>query len=82
MTQKNEAAGATATAALLTTAESAVVVGLSPRTLESLRVRGGGPMYFQVTPRAIRYRRNDLDAWLAIRRRSSTADPGPAEDAA
>ena len=66
---------------LLTTGAAAVLLGLSPRTLESLRVRGGGPSYFQVTPRAVRYRRGDLEAWLQARRRSSTADPGPDEDA-
>ena len=67
---------------LLTTTKAAVVLGLSPRTLESLRVRGGGPIYFQVTPRAIRYRRSELDAWLAARRPNSTADPGPDDGAA
>ena len=92
MTQKKESAGPApdgptgrpslrAPDALLTTAEAAVLLGLSPRTLEAFRVRGGGPIYFQVTRRAVRYRREDLDAWLFARRRRSTADPGPTEAA-
>ena len=65
--------------ALLYTVEAAFLLGLSPRTLEALRLRGGGPPYIQVTPKAVRYRRRDLDAWLDARRRRSTSDPGPDE---
>lgn len=63
--------------ALLLTAEAAFLLGLSPRTLEALRLRGGGPPFIAVTPKAVRYRRRDLGAWIAARRRVSTADPGP-----
>ncbi len=63
--------------ALLFTAETAFLLGLSPRTLESLRLRGGGPPFVAVTPKAVRYRRCDIDAWVASRRRSNTSDPGP-----
>ena len=65
--------------ALLNTAEAAFLMGLSPRTCEALRLRGGGPPYIQVTPKAVRYRRRDLEAWLDGRRRKSTSDPWPAE---
>ncbi len=65
--------------ALLYTVEAAFLLGLSPRTLEALRLRGGGPPYIQVTPKAVRYRRRDLDAWLDARQRKSTSDPGPDE---
>ncbi|MCH7540794.1 MAG: helix-turn-helix domain-containing protein [Proteobacteria bacterium] len=70
--------------ALLFTTEAALLTGLSPRTLESLRLRGGSPPYYAVTPRAIRYKRSDLDAWIAERRRRNTSDPGafPAGDQA
>ena len=63
--------------ALLYTVEAAFLTGLSRRTMESLRLRGGGPPYLQITPRAIRYRRRDLDKWLDARQRRSTSDPGP-----
>ena len=66
-------------AALLFTAEAAFLLGLSPRTLEALRLRGGGPAYYSVGRRACRYRRQDLTAWLAGRRRVSTSEPGPDE---
>ncbi len=65
--------------ALIYTVEAAFLLGLSPRTLEALRLRGGGPPYIQVTPKAVRYRRRDLDAWLDARRRKSTSDPWPSE---
>ncbi len=68
--------------ALLFTVEAAFLLGLSPRTLEALRLRGGGPPYIQVTPKAVRYRRRSLENWLDARCRKSTSDPGPSEPAA
>ena len=65
--------------ALLYTVEAAFLLGLSPRTLEALRLRGGGPPYIQVTPKAVRYRRRALNAWLDARQRKSTSDPWPSE---
>ena len=49
----------------------------SPRTLETWRVRGGGPHFLKVGRRVV-YRRRDLDAWLADRERASTSDTGRA----
>ncbi len=63
--------------AMLTTTQAAGVLGLSPRTLEQLRVKGGGPEYFALGKRAVRYRCHALESWLAGRRRVSTSDPGP-----
>lgn len=63
--------------ALLFTAEAAFLLGLSARTLESLRLRGGGPTFIAVTSKAVRYRRRDIDAWVSAHRRLSTSDPGP-----
>ena len=60
--------------ALLFTVEAAFLLGLSPRTLESFRLRGGGPPFISVTRKAIRYRRGDLNSWIAARRRTSTSD--------
>ncbi len=64
--------------ALLVTSEAAFLLGLSHRTLEALRLRGGGPLFVKVTAKAVRYRRCDIDAFIEARRRASTSDPGPA----
>lgn len=62
--------------ALLFGAEAAHLLGLSHRTLESMRVRGGGPRFIRLSARAIRYRRADLVAWADERSRESTSDMG------
>ncbi len=64
--------------ALLFTAEAAYLLGLSPRTLEALRLRGGGPPFVAVTPKAVRYRPRDIENWIVERRRVSTSDSGSA----
>ncbi len=53
-------------------------LGLTDRTMQALRQRGGGPRYIVISSRCIRYRRVDLKAWAETRMRSSTSDPGPA----
>lgn len=40
----------------------------SERTLEGWRHRGCGPPFIRVSPRAVRYRRRDVERWLAERR--------------
>ena len=59
----------------LSTPWAAEYVGLSPATLEALRSRGGGPAFAKLGRRVV-YRREDLDEWLAKRRRQSTSDDG------
>jgi excisionase family DNA binding protein len=59
--------------ALLTTRQAASALALSPRTLERLRVEGGGPRYLRLR-RAIRYRYADLDRWLDRRSFGSTSE--------
>lgn len=59
----------------LTTPAAAEYLGLSPATLETMRTRGGGPVFVKLGRRVV-YRREDLALWLAERRRSSTSDPG------
>ena len=54
--------------------------GVAPRTLEKLRVIGGGPPYFK-RGRSVIYDTADLDEWLTARRRTSTSDPGPEDRA-
>ena len=60
--------------ALLHTIEAAFLLGLSHRTLETLRLRGDGPPFVAITKRAVRYRRQDLIVWIDARRRQSTSD--------
>jgi excisionase family DNA binding protein len=61
---------------LLSTREAAALLGVPRRTLEGWRLRGNGPRFVRM-PRAVRYRREDLETWVALRLRSSTSDPGP-----
>jgi hypothetical protein len=60
---------------LLDTISAADFLGLSKKTLEAYRLRGGGPAYYKAG--RIRYSEADLIAWLESRRRTSTSDPGP-----
>jgi predicted DNA-binding transcriptional regulator AlpA len=61
---------------LLTTRAAAGILKMSHRTLESFRLRGGGPRYVRLSRRAVRYHPADLDAWIEESRRSSTSDAG------
>ncbi len=49
--------------ALLMEVHAAKFLNLSVRTLQAWRLRGDGPAYVRAG-RAIRYRRNDLVAWI------------------
>ncbi len=60
--------------ALLNERQTAEYLGVTPRALQAWRTRGGGPPYLRVGHRTIRYHPADLDAWLADRRYSSTAE--------
>ena len=59
------------------TQSAAAFLGLSKKTLEAYRLRGGGPTYFKAG--RIRYAEADLLAWLESCRRTSTSDLGPVE---
>ena len=59
----------------LNTLQAAAVLGLSPRTLETYRVTGGGPPFLTYCNR-VHYLRSDLDDWAIARRRRSTSDEG------
>ena len=52
--------------------EAAEYLGLSPRTLQAWRTRGGGPPFCKIG-RAVRYDRKSLDEWTTARRYTSTA---------
>lgn len=60
----------------LRTREAAKYCGLSPSTMEKLRLTGNGPVYSKVGPKIVVYGPEDLDAWLDAGRRTSTSDPG------
>ena len=62
---------------VLDTAGAAEYVKLSTPTLERLRLTGTGPVFAKLTPGprgSVRYRRADLDAWLASRIIRSTSE--------
>ncbi len=64
----------------LTTDESAEFLRLSPRTLEKLRVLGGGPRFRKLGARVV-YAVDDLCAWADERAFGMTSDPGYAQRA-
>ena len=57
---------------------AAEYLGLSVSTLAKMRLRGDGPVYAKAGPRIVVYDADDLDAYLASRRRLSTSDTGEA----
>jgi predicted DNA-binding transcriptional regulator AlpA len=61
---------------LLNTEQAAERCCLSKRTLEKYRGTGAGPLYIQLG-KAVRYRLEDLESWIAAHRRKSTSDDLP-----
>ena len=59
--------------ALMSVEQAATYVQLAVGTLNTLRLRGGGPVYYQAT-RRVHYKAIDLDAWMDSHRRQSTSD--------
>ena len=57
----------------LDTEEAAAWVGLSPKTLQRMRVTGDGPPYVKWGRRVI-YDRTDLDDWMGRRKRRFTGE--------
>ena len=51
-------------------------LGLTDRTMQGYRQKGGGPKYAVLSSRCLRYTRRWLRGWAEARVRSSTADPG------
>lgn len=58
---------------LLHERQAARLLAISVRTLQTWRVRGGGPNFCKMG-RAVRYRRHDLTSWVDARCRASTSD--------
>ena len=51
-------------------------LGLTDRTMQAMRQRGGGPRYVLISSRCLRYTRFGLRSWAESRMKSSTSDPG------
>lgn len=58
--------------AVMDTNELAAELSLAPGSLNKMRRQGTGPPYVRIAPKAIRYRREDVEAWLAERVRTKT----------
>lgn len=57
---------------LMNQSEAAVILGVSARTLEKWRVKGGGPLFVKVGS-SVRYRVCDLQSWIAGNSHAHTA---------
>ncbi len=57
---------------LLTTPEAASILDISPRTLEKSRSHGDGPPFYKIG-RSVKYRKDEVEAWLASRKQTSTS---------
>ena len=53
--------------------EAASILCYSVRALQNWRHRGGGPDFVKVSSRSVRYRRADLEKWIADRTVSNTS---------
>ncbi len=63
---------------LIPETEAADFLDVTPRSLQSWRQRGGGPPFFRLSARCIKYTRFRCKTWADGRMRSSTSDPGKA----
>jgi len=59
------------------TREASRITGEPAPTLETKRVRGGGPVFLKLG-KTVRYTRRALFEYLTARQRKSTSDPGQA----
>ncbi len=64
--------------ALIPEAEAADFLDLTTRSMQAMRQRGGGPPFFRLSARCVKYTRHWLRRWYDARMRSSTSDPGEA----
>lgn len=67
--QQNEPSPST----LVNEREAASILCYSVRALQNWRHRGGGPDFVKVSSRSVRYRRADLEKWIAARTVSNTS---------
>ena len=62
--------------ALINEKEAAMFAGLSIRSMQGFRYRGGGARFVRISSRCIKYRRIDLRDWIEAKLRTSTSDTG------
>jgi hypothetical protein len=62
---------------LLTEQETAALLKVSKKALQGWRYRGAGPQFLKIGGRLVRYRLEDLQAFVLAALRTSTSDPGP-----
>lgn len=61
---------------LMTSKEVCLMLGLDDNALPIMRMQGKGPKYHVMGNRMIRYRSDDVVAWLKSIERTSTSDTG------
>ena len=59
---------------LLTQKQVSKILGVQTRTLESWRIRGGGPKFVRISARCIRYKIAEIREWIDKRTKSSTSE--------
>lgn len=62
---------------LLTPAEAAALLSISKETIRGWRRTGFGPPYVAIGARRVRYRRRDIDDFIARQLRTSTSTEQP-----
>jgi excisionase family DNA binding protein len=60
---------------MLIAEDAAAYLGIGKQALAKMRLTGESPPFFKVGRRVL-YDRDELDAWLKVRKRRSTSDPG------
>ena len=65
---------------LVTEKTAAEMLGVTTRSLQAWRYKGGGPPFVRISARCVRYRISDLKAWTAKRIARSTCDVTEAEE--
>jgi excisionase family DNA binding protein len=63
---------------LLTTADLAELLGMTRTAIYNMRHRGGGPRWIRIDKRSVRYRPEDVDAWLEERVAAAASQAPPA----
>ena len=66
---------------LLNRKQAAEILGYQPQTLGRYAWLGTGPKFMKIGSRAVRYKRSDLEAWIAANDRSvAQTEPVAAHD--
>jgi predicted DNA-binding transcriptional regulator AlpA len=58
---------------LMTATEAGALLAMTRGALAQLRYMGTGPKFVKLGGRSVRYRREDLEEWVARRTRTSTS---------